>query len=139
FDLLVADLDPELVGRGLEHELSRDRLARLGANALLELLRRAASQLEVHLRGDPPPFERAEQAREQLARATLDERPVGVDVGGLDERVDSRRPEGALRGVLRLLAQARLDLAAELVERLELARGAREVVVERRQHLLLDL
>ena len=37
------------------------------------------------------------------------------------------------------LAQARLDVGAQLGERVELARGARQLVVERRQHLLLDL
>ena len=41
--------------------------------------------------------------------------------------------------LLQLLAQGRLDVGAQRLERLELGHRARDVVVERRQHLLLDL
>ena len=41
--------------------------------------------------------------------------------------------------VLHLLAQPALDVAAQLGERVELARSARQVVVDRRQHLLLHV
>jgi len=46
-DLVIGDLDPELVGDSLEHELARDRHRGFGAQALLERLRRLAGQLEI--------------------------------------------------------------------------------------------
>src|SRR5439155_22456374 len=45
-ELLVRDLDAELVCDSVEHELARDRLARLGAQALDELVAGAAGDLE---------------------------------------------------------------------------------------------
>ena len=41
--------------------------------------------------------------------------------------------------LLELLADLALDVGAQLVERVELGRGARQLVVERRQHLLVQL
>jgi hypothetical protein len=73
-DLVVGDLDPELVGGGLEHQLAGDRLRRLGANALGELLRRLAGQLQVEVGTDPAAVERAAELIEQLTRTCLDER-----------------------------------------------------------------
>ena len=69
----------------------------------------------------------------------VDERAAGLDAGRLDELVDGGGADGALDLLLDLLAEAGLDVRAKLVERVELARGARQLVVERRQHLLLEL
>ena len=71
--------------------------------------------------------------------ARLDERARRLDVRRLDERVGGGGAELRLDLVLDLLAEALLDVGAQLGERVELARGARQLVVERRQHLLLEL
>src|SRR5215208_7017470 len=72
-DLLVADLEAELVGDRLEHELARDRQRRLGSHALDELVGRLPGELEVRLGADAPALERAAQPVQQLARPRLDE------------------------------------------------------------------
>ena len=76
---------------------------------------------------------------EQHACALLDQHGVHRDVRGLDQLVDCRLAEGSLLLGGDLRQQPAFDLRAQLVQRLELARGARQLVVERRQHLLLDL
>ena len=57
----------------------------------------------------------------------------------LNERIGDVGAELRLDLLLDLLTEARLDIAAQIGERVELARCARQLVVERRQHLLLDL
>ena len=77
---------------------------------------------------------------EQLARPHLDDEPGRLDLRRLHELVDRGRrgsaPSISSSSCSRMLL---LDVGAELVERVELRRGAREVVVERRQHLLVEL
>ena len=63
----------------------------------------------------------------------------GLDVGGHHEGIDGGGAEVRLHLFRDLLAEALLDVGAQLGERVELARGARQLVVERRQHLLLQL
>ena len=87
----------------------------------------------------PRALDAAREAVQQLARPRLDERAAGLDLRGVDERVDGGRAEPPLELVLELLAQLALDVGPQLVERVELAHLARELVVERRQDLLVDL
>ena len=138
-DLGVGHFERELLGDRLEHELARDRALSLLLQARHQLLRRLAGHGEERLERDAARLDLTGEATQQLARARLDERPRCVDLRSGDERVGCVGPELGLDLVLDLLAQARLDVGAQLGERLELARGAREIVVERRQHLLLDL
>ena len=56
-----------------------------------------------------------------------------------DERVDRGGAECVVGLVLELLAHALFDVGAQLGDRVELARRARQVVVDGRQHLLLQL
>ena len=65
--------------------------------------------------------------------------PAGFTFDSRDERVDGVRAEGVLDLGLELLAETALDVGAQLGQRVELARRARELVVELGQHLLLDL
>ena len=76
---------------------------------------------------------------EELFCPRRDERVGDLDVRGFDELVDGTGAEVGVELGLDRLAQALLDLGAQLGERLELARGTRQLVVERRQHRLLDL
>ena len=68
------DLDPELVGDRLEHELARDRHRRLRAQPLLELLGRLAGHLQIGVGVDASLLQAAGEPVQQLARAELDER-----------------------------------------------------------------
>src|SRR5919197_1927941 len=138
-ELLVRDRDAELVGCGLEHELAGDRLLRLRTQALDELVAGGAGDLDIGVERDAAALEREREPLEQCPRTRLDERPRSLHLRGLDERADDLLPECGLALELEVFAQARLDLLAQLGQRLELARRAREVVVERRKHLLLDL
>ena len=80
----------------------------------------------------PAPLERAREAR-SAARACAPRRAGRrLHVGRLDERVGDGGAEGGLDLGLELLAQPRLDVGAQLGERVELGRGLRELVVERR-------
>ena len=81
----------------------------------------------------PAPLDRADEARGQLGRPPLDHRLERVERRGVDERVDGVLAEQELELGLELLAQPRLDVGAQLRERLELAGRSRELVVERRQ------
>jgi hypothetical protein len=138
-DLGVAHLEAELVGDRLEHELARDREGGFGPHPLHELLRGLAGELEVRLGGDAAALERAPEPVQQLACPRLDERPADLDVRSLDEHIDRGRPELRLGLLVEHVADALLDVCAQLLECVELARGARQLVVERRQDLLLDL
>src|SRR5581483_10693881 len=138
-DFVVGHVDARLVRDRLERQLARDRQRRLRLQALLELLRRLVREREVGLGRDPASLERAHQAGEELRGPGLDERSRRLDVRGDDERVRRGGPELRLDLLLDLLAQRRLDVGAQLGKRIELARGARQLVVDRRQDLLLQL
>src|SRR5215831_1544947 len=73
-DLVVGHLDRELVGDRLEDELPGDRQRRLGAEPLLELLRRLAGELQVGAGVDAARLQAPGEARQQLTGARLDER-----------------------------------------------------------------
>ena len=138
-DVVVGDLDPGLVGDRLERELAGDRPRGLGLHLRDQRLGRLPGDLEVRGGLDPAPAERADEAVEQLTRPRLDERAGALDVRGGDERVDGGRPEGGVDLLLDRGADAPLDVGPQLGERVELAGGARELVVELRQHLLVDV
>ena len=136
-DLLVGDLDAELVGRAFEHDLAQ------GSGEPLPRCRpgspgRAVAELQVRLGADPAALERADEGIPELDRASLDEPFRHVELGGVDERVHDRGPELRVELGLELAAQAALDLLAELVQRRELGRCLRELVVHR-QDLLVQL
>ena len=63
----------------------------------------------------------------------------GLHLGRAHELVDGRDAEGGVDLRVELLAERALDARAQLGERVELARRARQLVVERRQDLLLHL
>ena len=137
-----------VVGRSRCRAGRRPRRARARARPSAPPRRRAARAarsgcwpviVEVGVERDAARLDLAREPAQQLARARLDERPGGVDLRGGDERVGDVGPELRLRLLRDLAAQARLDVGAQLVERVELARRARKLVVELRQHLLLDL
>ena len=94
---------------------------------------------DVGLERDPAPLERLDQAGDELTRAALDERAGRLDLRGVDERVGGGGAEPGLDLLLDLLADPLLDVGAQLRERVELAARAGEVVVERRQDLLLHV
>ena len=62
-----------------------------------------------------------------------------VDLGGGDERVERGGPELGFELLLQLAAEARLDLLAQLRDGVELAGRPGELVVDGREHLLVDL
>src|SRR5207249_6199043 len=99
------------------------------AEAVSQLLGRLAGDREVGLERGPAAVGRAKHPGQQLVRARVDERGRGLDAGRLDEAVDGGRAELGLELRLELLAQTPFDVGAQLGERVELARGAREVVV----------
>ena len=138
-DLVVGHLDLELVRDDLEHELARDRAPRFAAERLAELVGGLAGDAQVGLGVEAAALERPEHPVQELGGPRLDERVGDLDVRGLDELVDGAGAEVGVELGLDRLAQALLDLGAQLGERLELARGTRQLVVERRQHRLLDL
>ena len=137
--LVVGHLDAGVVGDRLERELARDRASRLGAQALLELLRCQVRDREVGIRGDAPPFERLDETGEKLARPDLDERAGRLDVRSLHERVGGGGAELRLPLLGDLLADPLLEVGAQLGQGVELAGGARQVVVDRREDLLLHV
>src|SRR5712692_591161 len=138
-DLLVRHLDPELVGGGFEHELPGDRCGRLIAQARYEILGGIPGDLEVGLERATAPLEHSVELADQRPRAGFDQRPRNLDLRRFDELVERSASEGLVHLRFDLLADALLDVGTELVEGVELGGGARELVVELRQHLLLDL
>src|SRR5919197_6566400 len=116
-ELLVGDGDAELVRGGLEHELAGDRLARLRAQALDELVAGGAGDLEVVVERDAAALERERESLEERPRPRLDERPGRLDLRGGDERAHDLLPEGRLALELEGLAHARPDLLAQPGER----------------------
>ena len=91
--LVVRDLEPELVGGGLERELARERRSGLGGDALLHLLGRLIGDGQVGLDGDAPALERLHEAGQQPVRPCGDQALRRLDVRRLDERVDGRGTE----------------------------------------------
>src|SRR5262249_26437243 len=85
---------------------------------------------------DAARLEAAGEPVQELAGARVDERPPRDEAGGADELVDRGGAEEPLQLVRHLTSQPLGDLAAELVERVELGGRAGEVVVERRQDAL---
>src|SRR5206468_13117546 len=75
----------------------------------------------------------------ERARAGLDERAGGLHAAGLGEQVHRGGAKLRLGLLLEYVADALLDVGAQLRERLELARALRQLVVERRENLLLQL
>src|SRR6266516_867599 len=138
-DLLVRNLDPELVGGGLEHELSGHGSGRLVLQAPDEILRRVAGHLDVGLEGATAALEDRVQLAHERPRAGFDQRPGYLDLRRLDEPVERSASESLVDLGFDLLADPLLDIRTELFERVELGGGASEAVVELRQHLLLDL
>ena len=104
-----------------------------------ELVGGLARDAQIGLGIEAAALERAQHRGQQLGGARLDERVGDLDVGRLDELVDRGGAEVGFELGLDRLAQARLDLGAELLEGLELARRSRKLVVERRQDRLLEL
>ena len=131
---LVEELERALTGtepdETKEVELPRNGELRLGAELLDELVAGLTGQLEIRVGADASSLERADEGVQELARARLDEGARGLDPGDLHERVHGVGAEGGLGLLLEHLADAPLDVGAQLVERVELARGARELVVE---------
>ena len=97
------------------------------------VLRGLAGDAEVGLGVEAAALEGAQHRVQQLGGARLDERVGDVHLGRLDQLVDRAGAEVRLELGLDRLAEARLDLGAELLERLELARRAGELVVEGRR------
>ena len=94
---------------------------------------------QIGLRRDAAALERLDETREELAGARLDQWGGRLDVRCVDEGVGRGRPELRLGLLLDLLADALLEVRAQLGQRVELARRARELVVDRREDLLLHL
>ncbi len=83
--------------------------------------------------------ERAHEAVEQLPRTRLDERACALNVRGGDERVDGGGAERSVDLLVDRDPHSSLDVRAQLRERVELARGPRQLVVDLGQHLLVDV
>src|SRR5256886_3900483 len=138
-DLLVRDLDAELVGGGLEDEFAGHRSGRLVAQTLDQILGRIAGHLDVGLERPAAALEHGIQLAQQRSRARVDDRPRHLDLRRFYEPVDRSASEDLVHLGFDLFADALLDVGSELVERVELGGGARELVIELGQHLLLDL
>src|SRR5207247_2147663 len=138
-DVLVRDLDPELVGGGLEDELARNGGGRLVTQASDQILRRVTGHLQVGLERAAAPLENGVELAEQRPRPGVDERTRYLNVRGFDEPVERSASEGLVDLRFDLLSDALLDVGPELGESVELGGRARELVVELWEHLLLDL
>src|SRR5207253_8765118 len=110
-----------------------DGLARLGSKPLDQLVRGAAGDLEVRVERDAALLERERKALEERACPRFDERSRGLDLRGGREGAQDLLPERGLHLELELGPEPRLDVGAQLGDRLELARRAGELVVERRE------
>src|SRR5207247_9270568 len=87
----------------------------------------------------PAGLQGAPEGRGQRGGARLDGRRGGSHVRLDDEPVDGGGAERAIALAVELPPEPALDVGAQLGEAVELAGSAREVVVERRQYLLLEL
>src|ERR687885_864376 len=104
-DLLVGDLDPELVGDRLQHQLTGDGALRLRPKPRDEVVRGGAGDLQVRLEGAAATAEHLVEALEQRARARFDDGAVDAGVRRVDELVE--------RGAAEALLHVRLDLSAQ--------------------------
>src|SRR5919206_5040344 len=80
--LLVGGRDAELVGGRFEDQLARDRLLRLRAEALDELVAGSARDLEVRVERDAAALERQREPLEERPRTRLDERARRLHLRG---------------------------------------------------------
>ena len=111
-ELLVGHLDPELVGDRLEHELARDRLLGLGAEARRELLLEAvADDLGIEVTDDEIRAELRDQGEEDADIDEIFER------GGADRVRESVRMRKALDRVAAEVSPISADEAAERAQR----------------------
>ena len=137
--VVVRDRDRGLLCKRFKRELACDRHCRLEDHLALDVLRVRSARLDVGLERYAAALERPGKAIQKVGGARLHERQGGLDIRCLDELVDGC---GAERGVdldVELLSQGCLDARAELGKRVELARRASELVVERQQHLLVHV
>ena len=123
-DLLVADLDAELVRRRLEHELA----ARPSGAPRPRAVRSAAPATGRSSRGTSRAARRATRpaARDRAAARACALRRAGPHASTFEASTSAstrRLRNCASTSSLDLLAQSRLDVGAQLRERLELARG----------------
>src|SRR5205807_1905298 len=89
-------------------------------------------------RATAPLHDGVELAKE-CSRPRLNQRTGDLDLRCLNEPFERGAPKDLVHLRLHLLADPLLHLGAELRKRVELGGGARELVVELGQHLLLDL
>ena len=123
-----------------EHGLALQRALGLGLGLDHELLLGLADELEVALRVDALALEPVRGLVPHLVGLRVDELLGEVDLGGAPPR-RPRRPRGTppRSRAPRPREQLRLDVGAQLVERVVAAGLDREVVVQLGQPLLLDL
>src|SRR5712691_12729398 len=119
-DILVGDLDPELIGDRVEHELARNRTRGLLAETCEQLLRRLPRHRQVRVERYATRLDLPREPAQQLARARIHERPGRIDLRRSDERVGDVGAELRLRLLRDLCLQSFLDIRAQLVERVEL-------------------
>jgi hypothetical protein len=86
---------------------------------------------EEALERDAAALERAHEPGGELGRAPVDEGLDAIDLGRGRERVHRILAELRLELVLKLLAQACLEVGAQIGKGVELACRARQLVVER--------
>ncbi len=128
--VVVRDLDVRLLGERLERELAGDGDSGLHHHLTLQVLGARAGRLQVGLDRDAAPLERADEAGEEVGGARLDERERRLHVRLPHELVHGGHPVGRVDLGVDLLAERRLDVRAQLLERVELARRAGQVVVD---------
>ena len=138
--VVVGDLDPGLVRDGLERELARDRARGLGAH----LARRARPGdwpvTWKYVSGSIPrrPSERTKPSSSSRARVSTSG-PAPWTFEASTSASTAARAEGAVDLLLDGGAHAALDVGAQLGQRVELARRARQLVVDLGQHLLVHV
>ena len=138
-DVVVGDLDPRPVGHRLERQFTSDRSGRLSMHLSDEDVGRLAGDLEIGIGRDAPATQGADEAVEQFTGSRLDERPGPLNVRSGHERVDGGRAECLVDLLLDRDANPPLDVSAKIGQGVELARGARQLVVDLRQHLLVHV
>src|SRR5579884_1195968 len=137
--LLQAQIVAHVVRTAGGDELLDVLVALAGGPQLLADLGREPGQLEVRARVDAARLQGTREPGEELTRACFDERATRRVARRLHERVCGGCAEAAVELLLDLRPQALLDVRAQLGQRVELRRAPRELVVERRQHLLPQL
>src|SRR4051794_29150107 len=128
-DLRVVDGEAELVGGCLENELARNRARRLLHQAADQIFRPLPGHREVGLELDAARLDLPLEAAKELAHARIDERARSLCFRCLDKGIDDLGAELRLDFLGDLRAETLLNIGLQLVERVELARRARELVV----------